>query len=193
MDDASWICVHVLLNVFLSRNLSQFVLLPCVIVECFGRHFVFFGFQFESFLQPSSIQTWSFFLFLWSRKYIRLSLAICICSWNCLITNFDYQARKFYRGFLWIPREIRWFRSSIPINSSRSLSQFAFHRLFDDLFSFACRRSVLVARSNYMMLWSLPISFGISFHLSLWPWTFLAALWYWCWIRCLWYVMFLIC
>jgi len=63
-------------------------------------------------------------------SYLSPSVCIlCVYSWVCLIINFDCRARKLCRRFLQIYREIRWFRSSISINSSRNLSQSVFRRL----------------------------------------------------------------
>jgi len=40
----------------------------------------------------------------------------------------------------------------VLVSSSRNISQSAFPRLYDSLFSFACRQSVLMSKSNSMML-----------------------------------------
>jgi len=133
-------CVHTL--AFKSR-----VFFSCLLYRC-DRFFHFCNRNISGYLSP--------FMYI-----------LCMYSWDYLMTSFDYRARKFCRRFFRIYREIRCFRSSISINSSHSLSQSAFRRLFDGFFNFAYRWSVLVTRSNSMMLWSLPISFGTFFYLSL--------------------------
>jgi len=108
------------------------------------------------------------FLFSQTRKFTMLSHAICLYIFS------ELPFHKLWLTDLWIlsllPSDC-W-RSSIVL--FLSVPRVAFPSLLvadcllvadDGLFSFTCRRSIFVSRSNFMMLWSLLILFGTIFQL----------------------------